>query len=215
MTARLAVERCNIYNCLLCDCRSYKLHLPYFNLADDVESTDASLVIEIITSAESEQPTVSAVAPDNDLRSTTELREVPESFKRNCKANLSRTVAVGSIDVQTALSNSGSFLMTEGKHFPLTLKRGEAPSLGFTFPEFITVEMGVVFSKASEGEEVRGTRRVEGGVPVCFLVATTLFDCSTVLKEAELRVYTQLDGSGDARLLCRQERGEIGKLSLE
>lgn len=125
----------------------------------------------------------------------------------------SRLVAMGTLDVQTALSScSGSG--SEESGVCLSLGKIEVPGLesnGLRSKVILTFS-----SEAALAERVGGMQQhaeEDEVLPASFVVATTLFDCATEMKEAELRLYVRCGGTErDRPLLCSARRGAIGKL---
>lgn len=191
-----------------------KLHLPYFNLADGSKSTDASLVVEVILRQDRGQTCLPPIGSEDQPRS---LLEAAGDLEGKHDSRSASILAVGDLDVQTLLTGSrnGSALETSGTAVvPLTLRKCITAVISPPSPESVAVRVGLRFSKTPTDERIKGERRVPECVPTLFAVATTLFDCATVIKEAELRLYARCANTGDVTLLSSDDRGAIGKLRL-
>lgn len=170
-------------------------------------------MIEVIVNKEDPSKAGRLRGPDDDPYSPETLSEVADHRRRNRGENSSRILAVGTLDVQTALTGSSTraAAVLEGMQVPFAVKKGAASPLGSTFPEVITTAVGLEFSKAADRGRVEGTQGGEEGVPTLFVVATTLFDCATEMEGAELRLYSRRRDTGDAKILFSAERGAIGR----
>ena len=121
---------------------------------------------------------------------------------------------MGGLDVQTTLltgSRNRIVLETSGTSVVhLTVRKG-MPFISPASPRSAAVRVGLAFSKAPAEERIKQERRGPGCVPTFFVVATTLFDCATLIQEAELRLFARCAHTGDVSLLSSDERGAIGK----
>lgn len=201
---------------------SFKLHLPYYNLADGSKSTDASLVIEVVLSQGRGKKQLPSIGSEEHSRPSVNLLEATCDGKRKSdNTRSSKILAVGDLDVQTTLltgRRSGGVVETSGTTVvSLTVRKGKGvnPFNSPTSPGPVAVRVGLAFSIVPPAEErIKRERSGLGCVPTFFVVATTLFDCATVMKEAELRLYARCANKRDVALLSLDERGAIGKLRL-
>ena len=201
-----------------------------------MRSTDASLLIEITvlkhSAGHSGDGEYGEDSSSLDSQQTTEdyYRKESQAAGPAEKTSSQTTLAVGILDVQTFLvagfrpfsatptaSNQG------GTALKLARKKdagGNTLLAPHEFPDSIPVSVKLTFSGArfsagaTPGEEQ--VAQVEGNdhsVPSFFVVATTLFDCATAMKEAELRLYIRSGSTGAVSRLSSGGRGEIGEPS--
>ncbi|CAB1098133.1 unnamed protein product [Ectocarpus sp. CCAP 1310/34] len=213
--------------------RDAKLHLPYFNLADGVKSTDASLVLEVIIQNHSSDQGHASKCPEDDELSLSSSSSATDNCEQQNRYNTAQpkarsltTLATGTLDVQMGLTTTFSRTAATSKEkcvVPFTIMPKERPAalLCPELPDSIPVAVELTFSKtgldAADAGEQQPVERVlprtgnGAAVPAVFVVATTLFDCSTAMKDAELRLYVR---RGDARtaskISCRRT-GAIGR----
>lgn len=214
------------------------MSLPYFNLADGARSTDASLKLEIIIQDKHGHP-VSYPGDDEhlELSSSVGVPQLAEARQHGGrvrvappKASSVGTLAVATLDVQTALVSTFSRKSTTvkaptGTRVPFTVaKKKDAAGItflpGHELPDSIPVSVEFTFIKTTPNGEQRlepTTHRAGNGdnaVPVVFAVLTTLFDCATVMKRAEIRLYSRCGDTGAVSKLSSGGRGVIGEPSL-
>lgn len=213
--------------------------MPYFNLADGAESTDASLTLKIAISNFSSKREHPSMSPHDDGHSrnsaspafrrfvTDDLDAQEERAAATSWDESPTPLAVATLDVQTSLTNkfyrsSGVATACKRKHrTPFkVLNRDSFPLLGQDFPASIFVLVEVAFSKATSDATAAGEKQVartlpligkSDTVPALFVVATTLFDCATAMEEAELQVYTRCGDTGRISKLSSARRGHIGE----
>lgn len=214
--------------------RTEKLHLPYFNLADGVRSTDASLLIEITTLKPSAEQWLHESHPGDveqfESSSSLDFQQTSEDDRDDVEDSSETALAAGSLDVQTTLMASlrhGSPAATASKNGDVTIKFTRKDAVGnilrsrHDLPDFVPVSVRLTFSGASFSaspgtpSEQRAVQRTgnDDAVPAFFVVATTLFDCATAMKEAELRLYIRSGPTGALSKFSSVGRGEIGEPS--
>lgn len=212
-----------------------KLHLPYFNLADGARSTDASLLVEVVVLKRASEHG-DYVARSSD--SSSDERQMTEICQHGHREEVSqpdappKALAAARLDVQTALiagfSRSGAMSTASSTGENVAFKVATTGA-GTTFrscpklPGSISVSLKLsfserVFNDATVGEQPVGStiQRTghENDVPAFFAVATTLFDCTKTMNEAELRLFIRCGNTGAVSKLSSGGRGEIGKPSL-
>ncbi|CBN80034.1 hypothetical protein Esi_0022_0142 [Ectocarpus siliculosus] len=213
--------------------RDAKLHLPYFNLADGAKSTDASLVLKVIIQNHSSDQGHASRSPEDDEPSHSSSSSATDNWEHQNRANVAQrkalsltTLATGTLDVQTGLTTTFSRLAATSKEqcvVPLTIlaKERSAAFLYRELPGSIPVAVELTFSKTglddADADEPQPIERALPGtgngatVPTVFVVATTLFDCSTAMKDAELRLYVRCGGARTASKISYRRTGTIGK----
>ncbi|CAM9507860.1 unnamed protein product, partial [Ectocarpus sp. 13 AM-2016] len=219
--------------------RDAKLYLPYFNLADGAKSTDASLVLKVIIQNHSSDQVHASKCPEDDelsLRSYSSAtanweQQNGDNMAQSKARSLTTTLATSTLDVQMGLTTTFSCTAATSKEkcvVPFTVMPKEHPA-AFLCPELpgsIPVAVELTFSKtgldaADVGEPYPVERALPhtgngAAVPAIFVVATTLFDCSTAMKDAELRLYVR---RGDARttskISCRRTGAIVVHESFE
>lgn len=172
--------------------------------------------------------------------SSSDARQMTDVCQRGHREAVSRLGASSKIlasvriDVQTALSGafgrSGAISTATSTENSVVFKVAKTKGAGGTnyspYPEYptsIPVSVKLSFSKAFSNAAAVVEQRMEStkqrtgrkhDVPVFFVVATTLFDCASTMKEAELRAYIRYGDTEAVSLLSSAGRGEIGKHSL-
>lgn len=162
---------------------SCKIHLPYFNLADGVKSTDASLLVEVLVLKHSSKRGNNTTRPDDDefsgRSSSSDVRLMTESIQQGRREAVSQlgvpwrtTVAVARLDVQTALvpgvSRDGAVSTTSSLEKHVDLKAVTATDSGETtniaypkLPDSIPISVKLSFSKPVSNSAGGGDQQAE------------------------------------------------------
>lgn len=213
--------------------------MPYFNLADGARSTDASLLLEIIIQDKQGHPVSCYPGDDEHLERSPSVGapSMAEARQQGGRVvvtppNMSSvgTLAAATLDVQTALvtkfsRKSATATAPNGTSVSFTVakKKGAAGTAflpGHELPDSIPVSVELTFIKATPSREERLEPTTQRGgnddaaVPVVFVVLTTLFDCATTMKRAEMQLYSRCGDTGAVSKLSSGGRGAIGKPSL-
>ncbi len=200
-----------------------------------MRSTDASLLIEITTLKNSSEQWLRASRPADgeqfESSSSLDFQQQTEDYSDDTEDSSVAALAVGALDVQsTLLANlrHGSSTATASKNGGVSLKFTRKEDAGGNIlnsyrdlPDSIPVSVkltfsGATFSAAGTPGEQRMVQRAgnDDAVPAFFVVATTLFDCATAMKEAELRLYIRSGTTGALSEFSCAGRDEIGEPSL-
>lgn len=213
-----------------------QLHLPYFNLADGAKSTDASLILKVIIQNHSSDQGHASRSPEDDELPLSSSSSTTDNWEQQNRDNIAQpktrsltTLATGTLDVQTGLTTTFSRLAATSKEtcvvpFTILAKERSAAFLYRELPGSIPVAVELTFFKtgldaADAGEPQpmeRALPRTGNGangaaVPAVFVVATTLFDCSTAMKDVELRLYVRCGDARTASTISCRRTGAIGK----
>lgn len=172
-------------------------------------------------------------SPEDDEHSLSSSSSATDNWEQQNRDHMAQpeapsltTLATGTLDVQTGLTTAFSRMAATSKEkcvVPFTILEKEHPAafLCRELPGSIPVAVELTFSNtgpnpadAGEPQPVeRALQRTGNGatVPVVFVVATTLFDCSTAMKDAEVRLYARCGVARTASIISCRRTGAIGK----